>query len=85
MSEVIDETEASPVKRVRGVTHAGQRTLGGQETLALRQSQDIRMAVVNHQGLFAGFHDALYRNDDLDQQEATDFRGIAVFLTKPLT
>ncbi len=32
----------------------------------------------------AGFHDALYRNDDLDQQEATDFRGIAVFLTKPL-
>ncbi len=33
----------------------------------------------------AGFHDALYRNDDLDQQEAMDFRGIAVFLTKPLT
>ena len=33
----------------------------------------------------AGFHDALYRNDDLDQQEATDFRGIAVFLTKALT
>ena len=29
----------------------------------------------------AGFHDALYRNDDLDQQEAADFRGIAVFLT----
>ena len=32
----------------------------------------------------AGFHDAFYHNDDLDQQEATDFRGIAVFLTKPI-
>ena len=30
----------------------------------------------------AGFHDALYHNDDLGQQEAPDFRGIALFLTK---
>jgi ribosomal protein S18 acetylase RimI-like enzyme len=33
----------------------------------------------------AGFHDALYRNDDLDQQETADFRGIALYLTKPVT
>ncbi len=32
----------------------------------------------------AGLHDALYRNDDLDQQDVTDFRGIAFFLTKPI-
>jgi len=32
----------------------------------------------------AGFHDALYRNDDLSRQEAADFRGIALFLTKGL-
>ena len=30
----------------------------------------------------AGFHDALYRNDDLDRQRAPDFRGIALYLTK---
>lgn len=32
----------------------------------------------------AGFHDALYRNDDLDRQETADFLGIAVYLTKPV-
>ncbi len=32
----------------------------------------------------AGFHDALYNNDDLGQQEAADFRGIALYLTKPI-
>ncbi len=32
----------------------------------------------------AGFHDALYRNDDLARQAAPDFRGIALFLTKTL-
>ncbi len=32
----------------------------------------------------AGFHDALYRDDDLERQEASDYLGLAVFLTKPL-
>ena len=32
----------------------------------------------------AGFHDALYRKDDLARQDAPDFRGIALFLTKTL-
>jgi ribosomal protein S18 acetylase RimI-like enzyme len=32
----------------------------------------------------AGFHDALYRNDDLPRKEAQHFRGIALFLTKPI-
>jgi ribosomal protein S18 acetylase RimI-like enzyme len=32
----------------------------------------------------AGFHDALYRNDDLERQRAPDFRGIALYLTKPV-
>jgi ribosomal protein S18 acetylase RimI-like enzyme len=30
----------------------------------------------------AGFHDALYRNDDLERQRERDFRGIALYLTK---
>ncbi len=33
----------------------------------------------------AGFHEALYRNDDLGRQEAANFMGIAVYLTKPVT
>ncbi|MEX0787127.1 MAG: GNAT family N-acetyltransferase [Dehalococcoidia bacterium] len=32
----------------------------------------------------AGFHDALYRNDDLARQSTPDFRGMALFLTKAL-
>jgi ribosomal protein S18 acetylase RimI-like enzyme len=32
----------------------------------------------------AGFHDALYRNDDLERQRSPDFRGIALYLTKAL-
>ncbi len=33
----------------------------------------------------AGFHDALYRNDDLARQTEADFRGIALYLTKPVS
>lgn len=32
----------------------------------------------------AGFHDGLYRNDDLERQREPDFRGIALYLTKAI-
>ncbi len=32
----------------------------------------------------AGLHDAFYRNDDLARQTEPDFRGIAIFMTKPV-
>ena len=35
-------------------------------------------------GVLAGFLGAVYRNDDFDRQEAANFRGIALYLTKPL-
>lgn len=74
----------------------GRRFLGEAESFArehgLRALQweaqtDNRNAIefaVSQGFRLAGINDALYRNDDLERQEAEDFRGIAVFLTKPL-
>jgi ribosomal protein S18 acetylase RimI-like enzyme len=45
--------------------------------------QAIEFAVA-HGFRIAGFHDAFYRNDDLERQASPDFQGIAVFMTKAL-
>ena len=80
-------------QRRRGI---GQRLMEEAETYALERGlravqweaqTDNRDAIefALAQGFrIAGFHDALYRNDDFDRQEAANFRGIALYLTKPL-
>jgi ribosomal protein S18 acetylase RimI-like enzyme len=48
---------------------------------------DNRTAIefaLTHGFRIAGFHDALYRNDDLERQREADFRGIAIYLTKAI-
>jgi ribosomal protein S18 acetylase RimI-like enzyme len=80
--------------RGRGI---GSRFVAEAETFArerdLRALQwevqnDNRRAIefaLAHGFRIAGFHDALYRNDDLERQRAPDFRGIALYLTKAVS
>jgi ribosomal protein S18 acetylase RimI-like enzyme len=69
--------EAETYARERGL-----RALQWETQTDNREAIDFALA----QGFrIAGFHDALYRNDDLERQERPDFLGIAVYLTKPLS
>ena len=62
--------------------YARERTLRGLQWEAQNDNRDAIEFALSQGFRIAGFHDALYRNDDLDQQAAADFRGIALFLTK---
>lgn len=64
--------------------YAGERSL---RALQWEVQNDNRTAIefaLAHGFRIAGFHDTLYRNDDVSRQDAPDFRGIALFLTKAL-
>ena len=87
----IDAVIVDAAYRGRGI---GRALVGEAESFAhergLRAVQweaqtDNRHAIefaVAHGFRIAGFHDAFYRNDDLERQTEPDFLGIAVFMTK---
>lgn len=66
-------------------TYARDRGLRALQWEAQSDNRDAIEFALAQGFRIAGFHDALYRNDGYGRQNATDFRGIAVFLTKPLT
>jgi ribosomal protein S18 acetylase RimI-like enzyme len=64
--------------------YARERRLRGLQWEAQNDNRDAIQFALSQGFRVAGYHDAVYRNDDLARQTAPDFRGIALFLTKTL-
>jgi ribosomal protein S18 acetylase RimI-like enzyme len=64
--------------------YARERRLRGLQWEVQNDNRDAIQFALSQGFRVAGFHDALYRNDDLARQTAPDFQGIALFLTKTL-
>lgn len=64
--------------------YARERTLRGLQWEAQNDNRDAIDFALSQGFRIAGFHDALYRNQELAGQRTTDFRGIALFLAKAL-
>jgi len=64
--------------------YARERRLRGLQWEVQNDNRDAIQFALSQGFRVAGFHDALYRNDDLARQTAPDFQGMALFLTKTL-
>ena len=65
--------------------YANKRNLRGLQWEVQNDNRNAIEFAISQGFRTTGFHDALYRNDDLARQDAPDFQGIALYLTKAIT
>jgi len=63
---------------------ARERGLRGLQWEAQTDNRNAIEFAVSQGFRIAGFHDAFYSNDDLSRQGEADFRGVALFMARPV-